>query len=197
MSKPYETFQHEGLTVKIIQDTDAQSPDDFGDDGIFLVHYHRDFTVTRDKIVTVDEIAALYRGEKSERLKELQREYHFFPVAALIHSGVYLRLGQGGFAEDSGGWDTSHVGAVLVSKKEWKRRDKAASAAASHVDTWNQYLSGDVWGYVVEDSAGDHLDSCGGFYGLDYCREEAKSSAESHAKGIKAAVKMVAESFAL
>lgn len=31
----------------------------------------------------------------------------------------------------------------------------------------NQYLLGDVWGFVVEDKDGEHLDSCWGFFGDD------------------------------
>ena len=36
------------------------------------------------------------------------------------------------------------------------------------------YLSGDVWGYVINDG-GKNEDSCWGFYGDDYCLSEAKS----------------------
>ncbi len=40
-----------GLTVKVYVDTDAQSPEEDGDDGLFLVGYHRDFTVDRGRRV--------------------------------------------------------------------------------------------------------------------------------------------------
>ena len=38
------------------------------------------------------------------------------------------------------------------------------------------YLSGDVWGYIVDEDNKD--DSCWGFFGYDYCVEEAKRVAE-------------------
>lgn len=44
------------------------------------------------------------------------------------------------------------------------------------VEQWNQYLSGDVWGYEIEDPDGVHVDSCCGFYGLEYCKEEARNA---------------------
>lgn len=49
------------------------------------------------------------------------------------------------------------------------------------MDEWNQYLSGDVYGYVIEHN-GEHVDSCWGFYGLDNCKQEAVDSAEYAAK---------------
>ena len=43
------------------------------------------------------------------------------------------------------------------------------------VKTYDQYLTGDVWGYIIEDDSGEVLDSCWGFFGHDYCEEEAKA----------------------
>jgi hypothetical protein len=37
---------------------------------------------------------------------------------------------------------------------------------------------GDVYGYVIENANDDDLDSCWGFYGIDYCIQEAKDAAE-------------------
>jgi len=175
--------ERHGLKIKIFQDDSAESPDSWGDDALFLVHYHRDFEVCRDKVVARDTIAALYRGEKSEAVRELKKKYHVFSVATLIHSGVWLRLGSGGFQEDSGGWDTSHVGAALVSKKEFKSRGKAGKAAESLIKEWNDYLSGNVYGYTVKDAESNNLDSCWGFFG-DYnapggALSEAQSLADS------------------
>jgi hypothetical protein len=40
------------------------------------------------------------------------------------------------------------------------------------VQRYDQYLTGDVWGYVIEDSARNELESCWGFYGERYCQIE-------------------------
>jgi hypothetical protein len=48
----------------------------------------------------------------------------------------------------------------------------------SIVEVWNQYLSGDIWGYCIKDSSGEVLDSCFGFYGFDYCKSEAIEAAK-------------------
>jgi len=38
------------------------------------------------------------------------------------------------------------------------------------------YQDGDVWGFVIEDSNGNHLDSCWSMYGYDYCREAGRDA---------------------
>lgn len=178
----YETLEHEGLKVKIYPDDSPQSPDDWGDNNAFLVHYHREFDVRRDKIVTENEIASWYRGEENERLREVEQIYHIFPVAAYIHSGVVLSIGSGrGFPDYQWyQWDVSHVGAYLCAKSEWPEREKAAAFAEGAIKIWNQYLSGDVWSYVIEDAEGEHLDSCGGFYGIEDVRVKGVSTAKWH-----------------
>jgi len=47
---------------------------------------------------------------------------------------------------------------------------------------WNQYLSGDIWWFRIEDEHGDVVDSCGGFYGYESCEEDGKSTLEHYAK---------------
>ena len=47
------------------------------------------------------------------------------------------------------------------------------------VSTYDDYITGRVYGYVVLDQDEDVLDSCWGFFGdLDYVRKEARESAE-------------------
>ncbi len=41
------------------------------------------------------------------------------------------------------------------------------------------YLTGDVWGYVIEGALlGQLEESCWGFFGYDYCVEQAQEAAE-------------------
>ena len=71
-------------------------------------------------------------------------------------------------------WDTSFAGFVLVKRtKGWSwTEDKASVIAESEVEMWNQYLSGDVYGYNSEHG------SCWGFYGKEGMKdmiEDAKA----------------------
>ena len=137
----------EGYTLKYLSpDSDcAESPDEWASDELFLVHYHRDFQVKYDSVIVRDELAAWYNGE---HLQEIEKKYHIYPVSAYIHSGIHLSIGTADSPMDAGGWDTSHVGAVLVDKK-WGG-DRCDKVAEQHVQYWNQYLSGDIYGIVKE-----------------------------------------------
>jgi hypothetical protein len=168
---PAEQFKHNGYTVKIIQDRDAESPDKDGDNGLFIV-------TTRNRYFQV-----LHNDWDAKTLMEHKDDckgYWIFPLRAYIHSGVALSLGSGGQFSDP--WDSGQIGFVFASKAEWKyetrdtkRCASAFKAAQALVETWNQYLSGDVYGFVIEQPNGDDVDSCWGVYGLEYCKSEAIS----------------------
>jgi hypothetical protein len=156
----------------LVQDDDPIYPDDDGDESLFLVHFHRDFRVEKKDIIKRDDLAAWYNGEKIPQ----EKDYFIFKVSALIHSGVYLRLGSSAPQNSYMGFDDCHVGAVLVSKSEFKTRAKAEKAAAGLVENWNQVLSGDVYGCVVEfynkDKEQIDLESCWNFCGYEEAKKE-------------------------
>jgi len=175
----------EGYKVKyLVQDENAEGPDSWDNDDAFLVHYHRSFQV-ESKEVKQDDLAALFHGEKLDEGHYLN-DYHIFFTSALIHSGVWLKLGDS-FASDAQGWDTSRCGAVLIKKKEFgaggvefeHTKEEAETMARSIIDEWNKYLSGDVYGCVVEtfdkDKKQINDDSRWGFYGFEYATERLKT----------------------
>lgn len=180
-----ETINHRNLTINIYPDEDAQSPDHWGNEDLYLLAWHRDFTVTRPGYKRPGDVLEYVNEDDCDEEKQvkasIRADYHVFPLTAYIHSGVTLYLGSGTLAHDPGGWDTSRLGIVLVSRAEWPDEDDARKAAESLVEGWNTYLSGDVYGYVVRDEDGTDLDSCWGFYGMHDAKEQARSAADGHA----------------
>ena len=163
-----------GYTARyLVQDDNPISPDENGDSGLSLVNYHRDFDVRRDSIIVKQNVADYYGGEKIPQ----EDKYHIFNLSMFSHSGIILSLSRT-FISDSGGWDTSHVGLVLVSKKEWHKRDNACEAAESLVNEWNAVLSGDVYGCVVEyynkNKKQLNQESCWGFIGFEEAKAELR-----------------------
>jgi len=163
MEDEIETIKYRGCIIKIYRDDDyTQSPDEWGNEDVFLVHYHRDFTIERNDIITEDELTEWYNGEKIEK----EKEYHIFLTKAYIHSGIVLALEKSGRIFPDERWDVSRCGCILVSKKETKSRKKAYELAGGLIKTWNDYLSGNVYGFTAEDEKnGVDIDSCWGFYG--------------------------------
>jgi len=170
----------------LVQDQDAQSPDEWKNLSLFLVHYHQDCWIP-DERMTEDVLRSWYHREygyeleeeEEETLNEIDREYWVFEVAAYIHSGVVLSLGSGSHFPDRQ-WDVSHVGAVFVAKEEWEDREKARKAAEGVIEGWNQYFTGDVYGIVHERLDADKVsvgeDSCWNFYGYDYAKAEMENA---------------------
>ena len=224
---------YQGLTIKVSQDDDVQGPQEWGDDNIFLVAYHRDFsvdaprktlpkeqwTISDHKSVCTEcgqrnftsskengntcgrcgrnsRIDKVFHKEtkgkpmfsKNELIAFLQKRtydynfdfkaFHVFPLEAYIHSGVSLALSHEGNFPDRR-WDVSQLGAVLIAKTEARTNAKARKMAQGYIETWNDYLSGNVYGYQIEDTEGNEIESCWGFYGEYDSQGGALSEAKS------------------
>lgn len=160
--------------IVIYQDENYDSPDEWGDDDLFLIFDHRDFCIKRKGF---DPAEIFENGEK-------MKGYHVFRCYAYIHSGIALSVGGHSFPDAR--WDVSFKGFWLVKRvKGWSwRREVARKIAEGFCETWNQYLSGDVYGFRLFslDENGkklEEIDSCWGFYGdegIEQIIEECKST---------------------
>ena len=185
---------YKNVVIKIYRDDDSQSPEEWQDENLFLVAYHRDFTV--DKKISQGLAQCITNNGKYEddsindEARQYIKDYYIFGLEAYIHSGISLSLSREGNFPDRN-WDVSQLGVVLVSKEEAKTRKEAQKLAKGLIKTWNEYLSGNVYGYVIEDKDGEHLDSCWGFYG-DYeenALKEARTIAEVSNKELEKKLK--------
>lgn len=177
-----ETIEYRGYDIDCYYDTDSESPDDWGNDDVFIVHDHRQFSVKRKGFDPEDIYERMQEGKKLYP----HDEYWFFPVYAYIHSGVSLSLGRWfpGLPQGHNEFDVSFKGFMLVQrKKKWSwTEDQAYKVAQSEVNTWNEYLSGDVYGYNSE------CGSCWSFYGEEgYKRmiEDAKAEIDYEIKKLR------------
>ena len=164
---------------------DYESPDSWGDENLFLVAFHRDFSVDVKGFEREVCIALNDKDEREgyeERVKEIQKKYHVFGLEAYIHSGVKLSLSQEGNFPDRR-WDVSQLGEVFVAKSEARTRKGAHKLALCLLSTWNACLDGIVYGFIVK--KGEKEESCWGFIETEYPIEktdvlkEARSVADS------------------
>lgn len=169
MSTIEREIDYKGMSIKIYYDTDADSPASWGNEDYFLCADYRHLYLKDTPITAEDCRNALNDG------KSFLNGYYIFPVSIYDHSGIALSLGT------SHGWDYSNGSAFLCVKrmKGWSwAKSKAEERAENLVETWNEYLSGEVYGFVSEDEDGEMIDSCWGFYGDEGIKEaieEAKS----------------------
>jgi len=104
------------------------------------------------------------------------------PLYLYDHSGITMNTT--GF---SCPWDSGQVGFIFISKEKMRKeysykrvseklKDRVAGYLKSEVETYDQYLTGDVYGYRITNTETDEeVDACWGFYGSDECMSEAES----------------------
>ena len=172
-----ESFEHRGLTIEIRPDEDAESPREWCNLGT-MVCWHRRYRLGDDN--AFDDPAEFH-----EWWKEHGEGGELLPLYLYDHSGITMSTGSFGDP-----WDSGQVGWIYATRetllKEYscKRisklvRERARKCLLAEVESYDQFLTGDVWCYHI--TSDDIDDSCCGFFGYDYCREEAISVANYHA----------------
>ena len=107
------------------------------------------------------------------------------PLYLYDHGGITISVCEFGDLFDSGQVGYSYATKAMILKELGGKlltkckRERAKKMLRAEVAVYNQYLMGDVYGYIIEDQDDHTLDACWGFYGLDYCIEEAKLEVES------------------
>lgn len=166
-----------GLTIKIYQDEDCQNPrrdyDPFG----HMICFHRRYDLGDKHSMSMDELKEIVE----------RKDVVALPLFLYDHSGITMSTGS--FRDP---WDSGQVGYIYITFKEilenWsgKRmtpslRQKAIDSLQAHVKEYDDYLTGNVYGYVIEDKDGNELDSCWGYIG-DYDGKDYGALAEARSQ---------------
>lgn len=184
------------LRIKLYQDTDCESPREWSNMGtMVLAHGRYDLPREGDLAGRIDE--AFERGGLRLALRYLAvvHDAVVLPVYGYDHGGLSLSVGSAYPFTDP--WD-SGVAGVIYSKRitavEWfgeETQDETFSRILTEeVSTYNQYLEGDIYGYVVEELCQEHSvgqttcdfgewverESCWGYYGQDDALSQARHS---------------------
>jgi len=133
-----------------------------------------------------------------ERIEEeFDKQFISLPLYLYDHSGITMSTG--GF---SCPWDSGQVGFIYISRAKVREEfhikrvtrfweERIAGYLKGEVETYDQYLTGDVWGFRLyevpegvdpgelseeEVEALEEVESCYGFFGEDAALEEAKSN---------------------
>ncbi|WP_289084242.1 hypothetical protein [uncultured Sulfitobacter sp.] len=190
MQDPIYEEAYPGYTIKIHHDPDTESPREWSNLGT-LICWHRRYRLgdshqfdspeafLRD-LAEVSDQSDLSTDQLRDRA---ERKAVLLPVFLYDHSG--LAMNTIGFHCP---WDSGQVGYVYVTleavRKEFgvKRvtralRDKAEDILRAEIVSYDAYLGGRVYGYVIERD-GEEVDACWGFVG-DYetgCLPEAREA---------------------
>jgi hypothetical protein len=178
-----ETEKLGPLTIEIHYDTDASNPRET-DYNFATIAYlkNRRGDCFGDVALDREELDAI----------EADTNNICLPLYAMVHSGVALSTREMGCP-----WDSGRVGVVYVKKEKAQKEfgehypdaleamSKIQGCMRGEVETFSQFLNGEVYGYVVKNSDGETLDSCWGFIGgadklspIEYVMSEAKDAAK-------------------
>lgn len=176
-----ETFHVGTLTVRIYTDPDPFNPRKEWNPMGTMVCWHPRYQLG-DKHG--------YR-DPSEFMasEEYKHAAVILPLGLYDHSGITMYVGDGPAVCDAAGWDSGQVGWIYMTREQVKAEyvvqrltkkvlARARESLAMEVRIYDQYLTGDVYGYEIRDARGRDVDSCWGMYGWEYCREEAQRAAE-------------------
>jgi hypothetical protein len=165
-----KSIQQSGYTLRILTDDNPDSPADW--DNLGQIAYSSSRYTLGTEAVSKDRLDEIAAGIEDGSLIGL-------PVYAYVHSGATISTSPFGCR-----WDSGQSGFVYCSasdaEDEWAGdphfRANALRVLQGEVETFDQYLRGDVYGYTITDKDGDEVDSCWGYYGIEYAEEEARSA---------------------
>lgn len=130
-------------------------------------------------------------GLSIEDAKEIEnsKDYISLPVFMLDHGGIDISS-KTTYSEYYMGMDSGQLGVIFVSKDAVREafnvkritknlEKKVINILHGEVETYNQFVTGDVYCYEILDESGDIVDSCGGIFGYNNCKEEIESLIEA------------------
>ena len=184
-----KTYRYGGAVIHIRKDADPESPRDWSNAWKWYSNHKKicfDRNWNTKKYLSIDDI---FDGETEAGeticdaiMRQNPDVLSMRPIYLYEHSGYAVSLSSLADKWDSGigayavltkkdalqFWGTGHSDEELV---------KLADNELKHeVETFSQYLDGEVYGYVVEDASGNETDSCWGYYGIEDCIADAKSN---------------------
>jgi len=172
------------LTVRVVleQYTEHADPREWTNVGV-MVCGHRSYELGDVQVSegAVDDYVTVrnYLIAEHDALAET-----IMPLYLFDHSGLSMRTDPSGFrAADSAGWDWGLVGFTFATPATIAEcgtpPELVREALVQEVETYDAFLRGEVFAYLIEDADGTVLDSCGGYVGEpDYAMSEARAAVE-------------------
>jgi len=195
--KPEKVIQFsDGCSLEIYSDEDPESPRKWDNLGTMICFHKRYDLGDKHNYKSGD-----YNGwdEIEDRIKQDNPDCMIRPLYLMDHSGLSISMGPFGCP-----WDSGQIGFIFITNEriagelkgnvEW-----AEEILSGEVETYNQYLAGDIYGFILRNkpcekcgcnTASEVLDSCWGFYGanpiengiIDNLKEEYKQELRGEVK---------------
>ena len=180
--------QYKGYSIKIDQDYSPMNPRTECDNLGTMVCFHHRYNLGDKHSYKQSEYNSW--AELRQALVKDHDPAVILPLRLYDHSGITMSTSTGYPYNDR--WDAGQVGFIFISKRRVreayskksiskKLKDKVETYLVGEVETYDQYLRGDVYWYSISKDEED-LDSCGGYYGYGDCLDEAKAVVDYYIK---------------
>jgi hypothetical protein len=174
-----ESIQYKSYTIKIETEDQPMNPrEEFDCQLGTLVTFHNRYNLSDDKHLSdgTKLRAEDFNGWDAmiAHVDKIEGGIIWLPVYMYDHSGYTIRT-----TPFSCRWDSGQLGFIYISKKKaretygWKvlnkaRIEKLKEYLLGEVETYDDYLTGNVYWYTIILPDGTDDDSCGGYYGSDH-----------------------------
>ena len=165
-------IENEKYKLEIFDDLNPCSPREFDNLGT-MVCFHRRYNLGDETELKSSDFSSW--EELENYLYKEEDALIAIPVFMYDHSGLWINTT--GF---SCPWDSGQVGYIYISKEKVRReysckritkklKNMIREILCSEVDLYNDYLSGNVYGFTLTNKENaEEIDSSCGFYGTDY-----------------------------
>ena len=161
-----ETIEYKGHKIQIEQDQDPMNPRDDDNLGTMVCFHGRYSLGDQNHGIDPDQFKGW--GKMREYIGQELNAYVILPIYMYDHSGITIRT-----TPFSCPWDSGQIGFIYVTCDKLKGEGLMKRTQAEiqkylegEVETYDQYLRGDVYGYQIEGELCSH--SCWGFFGSDH-----------------------------
>lgn len=167
--------EYKGHTIEVVPDVDcgSDSPREWGRLGTILTfHKHGEYgEMTPDEVTGYEDVTAANPREAIEQFSALLKQHHgatvVVPVWHYTHSGMTIRAAASNPFHCQ--WDSGIMGLIFDTPAGLKEcgtpADRIEECLTGEVKVYDQYLSGEVYGYVIKDADDDEVDALWGIYG--------------------------------
>ena len=179
-----ETIDYRNHTIKVMFDDDPLNPRTEWDNFGTMICFHKRYVLGDNENLIDYRDFESWEDIEQHLIKEEDAAV-ILPLSLYDHGGISMSVGR------VGGWDCGQVGFIFVTRekilKDFDRKhlsknllDRVRKILDGEVETYDNYMTGQVYGYVVEPMDGyegeECSDSCFGFYDQDDMVNQAKAS---------------------
>lgn len=159
-----EQYEYNGHTIEIHHDENPANPRTEYDNAGHLILWHNQFVIGDKHEYTPEEFL---------EFKESNPDNIYIPIYLYNHSGIAISATPFHCKWDSGQVGWAYIDAETIKTEFNGDTNKATSALNVEIQEYDEYIAGNYYGYKILEN--DNLiESCWGFNGLDYCKEQAQ-----------------------